>query len=269
MKQHMLMLGLAIGAVTSGGAHAELMSPFKEAIAAPIMQPVGDEVLAAQTGKFAGIPAISGFVLNLLSQWQLPNGESVAAAGTLAVSKTTNGFTAQSSVAAAVTSLVSQTNQAVNTYVNGVLNNGANGATVTGGENVQANGVSQVTQVAGFNNAGSNSATIDFSPNSTPQLLNGMTSASASGPNGLAASIAFTSAGAVVKLNTPAGVATQTLATSPTQSANIAQLLQIAGNNQNVVNQLQLHLQTSAVTANQLRLMGVQAALANMTTIKK
>jgi hypothetical protein len=269
MKQRKLMLGFAIGAAVSGAAHAELMSPFKEAIAAPIMQPVGDEVLAAQTGKFAGIPAISGFVLNLLSQWQLPNGESVAAGGTLAVSKTANGYSLQSSVNAAVTSLVNQTNQAVNTYVNGVLNNGANGATTAGGENVRANGVSQVTQVAGFNNIGNNSATIDFSPGNTPQTFNGATQASASGPNGLAASIAFNATGAVVKLNTPAGIATQQITANPTQAANIAQLMKIAGNNQTVTNQLQLHLQTNTLTANQLRLMGVQAALANMSSLKK
>ncbi|HTJ92537.1 MAG TPA: peptidase C39 [Pararobbsia sp.] len=269
MKQSKLMLGFAIGAAVSGVAHAELMSPFNEAIAAPIMQPVGDEVLAVQTGKFAGIPAISGFVLNLLSQWQLPNGESVAAGGTLAVSKTPNGYSLQSSVNAAVTHLVDQTNQAVNTYVNGILNNGANGATTTGGENVKVNGVSQVTQVAGSYNIGNNSATIDFSPGMQPQTFNGATSASASGPNGLAASIAFNANGAVVRLNTPAGVATQQITANPTQAANIAQLMKIAGNNQTVVNQLQLHLQTNTLTANQLRLMGVQAALANMTSPKK
>lgn len=270
MMQRIFALGFAIGAVASGAAHAELMSPFSESIAAPIMQPVGDEVLAAQTGKFAGIPSISGFVLNLLSQWQLPNGESVAAAGTLAVSKTADGFSAQTSVNAAIRNLVSQTNQAVNTYVQGQLNNGANGATTTGGENVKVNGVSQVTQVAGYNNIGNNSAVIDFSPGkATPQTYNGATSASASGPNGLAANIAFTANGAVVQLNTPAGIATQTITANQNQAANIAQLMKIAGNNQAVTNQLQLHLQTSTLTANQLRVMGVQAALANMTSLKK
>lgn len=271
MKQRKLMLGLTVGIAMTGLAHAELMTPFSGSIAAPILQPVGDEVLAAQTGKFAGIPAISGFVLNLLSQWQLPNGQSVAAAGTLAVSKNASGgFTTQSSVSAAVNNLVNQTNQAVNSYVNSVLGaTGANGATVTGGQSVQANGVSQVTQVAGYNNIGNNSAVIDFSPSNTPSNFNGATAANASGPNGLAANIAFTSTGAVVKLNTPAGVATQQITANPNQAANIAQLMKIAGNNQAVTNQLQLHLQTSSLTANQLRLMGVQAALANMTSLKK
>ncbi|WP_147432229.1 peptidase C39 [Pararobbsia silviterrae] len=246
------------------------MSPFTASVAEPMLQPVGDEVLAAQTGKAVGVSTISGFVLNLLSQWQLPNGESVSATGTLAVSKTATGYTAKTGATAIVNELVSQTNQAVNTYVSGLLNNGANGATTTGGENVQVNGVSQVTQVAGNNNVGSNTATIDFSPTSAAsQILNGQTSANASGANGLAASIAFNSTGAVLKLTTPAGVATQQVTANATQSANIAQLMKIAGNNQAVMNQLQLHLQTSALTANQLRLMGVQAALANMTSLKK
>lgn len=268
MKRNMLMLGCLFGATASCAAHAELSSPF-EAVAVPLMQPVGDEVLATQTGKFAGVPAISGFVLSLLSQWQLPNGEAAAATGTLAVSRTANGLSTQSNVQALVKSIVTATGEAVNTTLNGILNNGANGATTTGGENVKANGVSQVTQVAGSNNIGSNTAVIDFSPGNPGQLYNGLTQASASGPTGLAASIAFTPTGAMVRLNTPAGVATQQIVTSQNQTGNIAQLLKIAGNNQAVMNQIQLHLQTSTLTSNQLRLIGVQAALANMTNVKK
>jgi hypothetical protein len=270
MKRNMLMLGCVFGVTVPFAAHAErLSSPFSDAITAPLMQPVGDEVLASQTGKFAGVPAISGFVLSLLSQWQLPNGEAAAAAGTLAVALTANGLRAQSNTEAAVRSLVTSTGEAVNTAVNNALNNGANGATTSGGENVRVNGVSQVTQVAGYNNIGNNSAVIDFSPGNPGQLYNGYTQASAVGPTGLAAHIAFNSAGAAVSINTPAGIATQQIITSQNQTGNIAQLLKIAGNNQAVVNQLQLHLQTSNLTASQLRVIGVQAALANMTNVKK
>jgi hypothetical protein len=269
MKRNMLMISCLFGVAAPCAVHAEMSSPFSDAIAAPLMQPVGDEVLASQTGKFAGVPAISGFVLSLLSEWQLPNGEAAAATGTLAVTRTANGFTSQTNVAAAVKSLVTSTGDAVNTAMNGLLNNGANGATTSGGENVKVNGVSQVTQVAGSNNTGNNTAVIDFSPGNPGQLYNGQTQASASGPTGLAANIAFTSTGAMVSLNTPAGVATQQIITNANQTGNIAQLLKIAGNNQAVMNQLQLHLQTSTLTSNQLRMIGVQTALANMTTVKK
>jgi hypothetical protein len=273
MKRNMLMLGCVFGtfsAAVSCAAHAErFSSPFSDAIAAPLMQPVGDEVLARQTGKFAGVPAISGFVLSLLSQWQLPNGESLAATGTLAVSRTVNGFITQSNAGAVVQSLVNGNGQGVNTNANGVFNNGANGATTSGGENVRVNGVSQITQVAGYSNSGNNTAVIDFSPGNPGQLYNGNTQASANGPTGLAANIAFTSTGAMVSLNTPAGIATQQIITSQNQTGNIAQLLKIAGNNQAVTNQLQLHLQTSNLNSNQIRVIGVQSALANMTSIRK
>lgn len=273
MKRNMLMLGCMFGTFSvavSCAAHAErLSSPFSEPLAAPLMQPVGDEVLAVQTGKFAGVPAISGFVLNLLSQWQLPNGEAIAADATLAVSRTVNGLLAQTNANAAVRSLVNGNGQGADTNANGPANNGANGATTSGGENVRVNGVSQVTQVAGYNNTGSNSAVIDFSPGNPGQLYNGNTQASVSGPTGLAANIAFTPTGASVSLRTPAGIATQQIITSQNQTGNIAQLLKIAGNNQTVMNQLQLHLQTSNLTSNQLRQIGIQSALSNMVNVRK
>jgi hypothetical protein len=159
--------------------------------------------------------------------------------------------------------------QGADTNASGAFNNGANGATTSGGENVRVNGVSQVTQVAGYNNSGNNTAVIDFGPGNPGQLYNGNTQASANGPTGLAANIAFTSTGAIVSLNTPAGIATQQIVTSQNQTGNIAQLLKIAGNNQAVMNQLQLHLQTSNLSSNQIRVIGVQSALANMTSIRK
>src|SRR5215472_9789251 len=50
-------------------------------------EPVDDDVLAHQSGKYAGSDMISGFVLNVLSQWQLPNGASAIAQGALTVAQ--------------------------------------------------------------------------------------------------------------------------------------------------------------------------------------
>jgi hypothetical protein len=65
-------------------------------------------------------------------------------------------------------------------------------------------------------------------------------------------------------LQTPAGLATQTITPGASQQAGqIAQLLQIAGNNQQVANALQLHLQTQQMSASMLRQLGVLQALQN------
>ncbi|WP_028215939.1 hypothetical protein [Paraburkholderia oxyphila] len=224
-------------------------------------EPVGDDVLAHQTGKYAGSDMISGFVLNVLSQWQLPNGASAVAQGSLTVAQN-----AANQLSASV-----QTNVHVTDPVPGGTTAANSGATpntsASGGQNVSVNGVSQITQVAGDGNVGSNAATIDYS-NSITSGANtsaNQPSAAASNANGtIKAGIAFGSNGINVTLQTPAGIATQNILPSSTQQAGaIAQLLQIAGNNQQVANQLQLSLQTQQLTAQMIRQVGVLQALRN------
>ncbi|WP_206999534.1 peptidase C39 [Trinickia mobilis] len=218
-------------------------------------QAVGDDVLANQTGKYAGGSMISGFVLNLLSQWQLPNGAMAVAQGSLAVTAHGRGpMSAQVSTSAQV---LDNTNAG---------SNGANPhAIATGGQNIAVNGVSQVTQVAGNGNVGSNSTTIDFGNASIPSIPGSTNSPAASASNAsgsIKAGIAFGNGGVTVSLQTPAGLAAQSIAPNNTQQAGaIAQLLQIAGNNQAVANQLQLHLQTQQLSGNLLRQLGVMQAL--------
>jgi hypothetical protein len=226
---------------------------------------VGDDVLAHQTGKYAGSDMISGFVLNLLSQWQLPNGATAVAQGALAVA----------------TNAANQVSAQVKTYATvidpaqGGTNNGAGSganpnATATGGQNVSVNGVSQITQVAGSGNVGVNGATISYD-NNAPQFANlpganNQASASASNASGsIKAGISFGSNGVNVTLQTPAGIATQNIVPGNAQQAGaIAQLLQVAGNNQQVANQLQLSLQTQQMSAQMIRQVGVLQALRNL-----
>lgn len=225
---------------------------------------VGDDVLAHQTGKYAGSDMISGFVLNLLSQWQLPNGATAVAQGALAVAQ----------------NAANQVSAQVKTYATVVdptqggttgANSGANpNATATGGQNVSVNGVSQITQVAGNGNTGANAATISYD-NHAPQLANlpganNQSSASASNASGsIRSGISFGSNGVNVTLQTPAGIATQNIVPGNAQQAGaIAQLLQVAGNNQQVANQLQLSLQTQQMTSQMIRQTGVLQALRNL-----
>jgi hypothetical protein len=151
----------------------------------------------------------------------------------------------------------------------GPSGSGANrNASANGGQNVSVNGVSQISQVAGNGNLGTNQALIDFnaSPGSlTGGTYNNATSAAASNANGsVTAAVSFANGGISIALQTPAGIATQSVAPSSAQQAGmIAQLLQIAGNNQQVANQLQLHLQTQQMSASMLRQIGVLQALQN------
>ncbi|MCG5074556.1 peptidase C39 [Paraburkholderia tagetis] len=279
MKRNLSQCGIAAGVCAlacacSGNAYAaESLAATQAAVPAflsaggpdaqPVRcEPVGDDVLAHQTGKYAGSDMISGFVLNVLSQWQLPNGASAVAQGSLTVAQN-----AANRLSAGV-----QTTARVADPMPGGKNPGNSGAapnmSASGGQNVTVNGVSQITQVAGNGNVGSNAATIDYS--NTAMQLAGMTgsnqtSASASNANGtIKAGIAFGSNGINVTLQTPAGMATQNIVPGSAQQAGaIAQLLQVAGNNQQVANQLQLSLQTQQLSAHMIRQAGVLQALRN------
>ncbi|APR37732.1 peptidase C39 [Paraburkholderia sp. SOS3] len=223
-------------------------------------QPVGDDVLASQTGKFANGQMISGFVLNLLSQWNLPNGASAIAQGSLAVAQ---------NAANQMSATVNSTARVVNG--SGRDSGADRSAQVDGGQRIAVNGVSQVTQVAGNSNIGMNAAQIDFTGNALPSASgNGATRASASNANGtIRAGITFGNGGVSVALQTPAGMATQTIAPGGGQAGSIAQMLQIAGNNQQVANQLQLQLQTAQMSSASLRQAGVLQALQNAINARR
>lgn len=262
MDRNLLTIGCALCFTTCGLASvahaAEQTSTVFEDGGALKLQPVDDAILANQTGKGIVGDIISGVVITLLSQWQLPNGATAAASGSLAIgTNTPNQPSVQFNSAASVTG------------PNTGGGSGANrNASASGGQNVSVNGVSQIAQVAGNGNLGTNQALIDFdaSPGSlTGGSYNNATSASASNANGsVKASVSLANGGISISLQTPGGIATQTIAPSSAQQAGmIAQLLQIAGNNQQVANQLQLHLQTQQMSASMLRQIGVLQALQN------
>ncbi|HEY1609526.1 MAG TPA: peptidase C39 [Paraburkholderia sp.] len=244
-------------------------------------QGVGDDVLATQTGKYAGAEMISGFVLNLLSTWQLPSGAAAQAQGSLTVAQNAaNQASAQVQTAARIVQSGSGTTAANNGAgrgANGDTGSGANAnanananASATGGQNVTVNGVSQITQVAGSGNVGSNSTQIEYSNNAAQYaaVSGGSASPSASATNAsgtMKAAVAFANGGVTVALQTPAGLATQSIVPGNTQQAGrTAQLLQVAGNNQQVTNQLQLVLQTQQISGAALRQIGVLQALHNV-----
>ncbi|WP_144137817.1 peptidase C39 [Paraburkholderia sp. BCC1884] len=266
MKQQLTRLGLAICTVMCGlssNVHAasatgspplpEFLAAHDAGTAALKVQMVDDDVLATQTGRGVGGMMISGFVLNVLSQWQLPNGVTALAQGTLSAVQNTVG-----QVVTSVNTLASVTGGTGSS-----ANSGANpNAQTNGGQSISVNGVSQVTQVAGDRNSGSNSALIDFNSNTlnVAGTANAPSASASNSTGSVKAGISFGSNGISVALQTPAGLATQTIAPG---NGQIAQLLQIAGNNQQVANALQLHLQTQQMSASMVRQLGVLQALQN------
>ncbi|WP_341314686.1 peptidase C39 [Paraburkholderia sp. IMGN_8] len=254
-----IMCGLTSSAYASQSAGLPPVPEFLASrdidSAAIKVQMVDDEVLANQTGKYAGGTMISGFVLNVISQWQLPNGANALAQGTLTAVQNAAG-----QLASTVNTLARVTDGG---FGNAGANSGANpNAQASGGQSISVNGVSQVTQVAGDRNIGANSALIDFNNNavSPASTANAPSAAAGNSAGSIKAGISFGSNGVSVALQTPAGLATQTITTS---NGQIAQLLQIAGNNQQVANQLQLHLQTQQMSAAMIRQLGVLQALQN------
>lgn len=273
MKQHLTRLGFAICTMMCGlsgpGGSAQAASgtgsaPAPEPLASHDIgsatvkvQLVDDDVLAGQTGKYAGGTMISGFVLNVISQWHLPNGVTALAQGTLSAAQNASGQTTS-----AVSTLASVSGGGPGSHTN-ANNAGANpNAQVNGGQSISVNGVSQVTQVAGDRNSGINSALIDFNNNAAmlAGTANAPSAAASNSTGSVKAGISFGSDGIRVALQTPAGLATQTIAPG---NGQIAQLLQIAGNSQQAVNALQLHLQTQQMSAAMLRQLGVLQALQN------
>ena len=267
MDQKLITAGCMLCFATCGLASVAraaepTIAPVFEDVAAVKLQPVDDTILASQSGKGLAGEIISGVVVNLLSQWNQPNGTTAVAQGALAiVTNTLNQVSVQLSSSAAV-------NGPNNGAGNGASSGANPNASATGGQNASVNGVSQITQVAGNGNSGNNQAVIDFNTplsNVSTGSFNNASSAFASNANGsVKAGVSFGNGGISIALQTPAGLATQTIAPGNSQQAGqIAQLLQIAGNNQQVANALQLHLQTQQMSASMLRQLGVLQALQN------
>ncbi|GAB3628223.1 hypothetical protein PTE30175_01949 [Pandoraea terrae] len=221
-------------------------------------QAVDDDVLAQATGKYLDQNMIAGFQLVLQSQWQTPSGANLIASGAIDVQKAGNGYQVGTSGATGVTPALTNVLPSANNMVSSAL------ATI--------NGVAQITQVAGNGNAATNFASIDFSPvaHLVPTGGTGGATSSSTSLGGSTAQVAINAAGVNLNLSTPFGNVSQSVAGGAGGAANrLMQLVQVTGNNQQVLNTLNLHLQTSPITADALRQIGIQSALANMLPARR
>ncbi|WP_139133437.1 peptidase C39 [Pandoraea sp. ISTKB] len=235
---------------------ASAVPAFASSVVPESWTPVSDEVLSHATGKYAQQNMITGFQLVMQSQWQMPTGASLMATGVLGV---TNGQVQTGSSTAIIPGVVNATAPTTQS--------------VTGGANVLMNGVAQITQVAGDANNAMNKAIIQYGPGISLALLVPVSGSSSSSSNttvgNLSASVAISSAGMQLALNTPNGNLGQSIAGGAGGAMNqIMQVVQVAGNAQQVMNTLQLNLQTGALTSAGLRQLGVQNAMANMVAVR-
>ncbi|QDX21358.1 hypothetical protein FP568_08890 [Pandoraea pnomenusa] len=240
---------------------ASAVPAFASSVVPESWTPVSDEVLSHATGKYAQQNMITGFQLVMQSQWQMPTGASLMATGVLGVNQGAGGYQVQTGAAT------------------GILPGVANATTpvtqvVSGGASVLINGVAQITQVAGDANNALNKAVIQYAPG---VAIASLIPVSGQGANhsqttvgNLNASVAITSAGMQITLNTPNGNLGQSIGGGAGAAMNqIMQVVQVAGNAQQVMNTLQLNLQSSPITSGGLRQAGVQSALANMAAIRR
>ena len=239
---------------------ASALPAFASSVVPETWTPVSDEVLSHATGKYAQQNMITGFQLVMQSQWQMPTGASLMATGVLGVNQ---GGGAQVQTGATT----------------GIIPGVVNATTpitqiVSGGASVLVNGVAQITQVAGDANNALNKATIQFGPGVPIATLIPVGGQGANGSQttvgNLSASVAITSAGMQVSLNTPNGNLGQSVGGGAGAAMNqIMQVVQVAGNAQQVMNTMQLNLQTSPLTSNALRQLGIQNAMANMVAVRR
>jgi hypothetical protein len=240
---------------------ASALPAFASSVLPESWTPVSDEVLSHATGKYAQQNMISGFQLVMQSQWQMPTGASLMATGVLGVNQGGVG------------------NQVQTGATTGIIPGIVNATTpvtqiVSGGASVLVNGVAQVTQVAGNANNALNKATIQFAPGVPMATLIPVSGQGANGSQttlgNLSASVAITSAGMQIALNTPNGNLGQSVGGGAGAAMNqIMQVVQVAGNAQQVMNTMQLNLQTSPLTSNALRQVGIQNAMANMIAVRR
>lgn len=218
--------------------------------------PVDDDTLAHATGKYLDQNMISGFQLEMISHWQTPSGANLYAAGAVSVQRNGSDLSVTANTSSSITP--------------GQGDPSAKGLQVPrGGNLLRINGVGQITQVAGNSNAVTNQTLIDFQPKT------GGGGGGASNPGSkttlgtMSAAVSIGANGLNLALEAPFGTVQQNIASGAGSLNRIMQVVQVAGDQQQVINSLQLHLQTNPVTADLLRQIGVQQAVSSTLGIRR
>jgi hypothetical protein len=222
-----------------------------------VVELADDGELAQQRGKYLGASIVSGFMIEMASQWRNEAGQAAAEARMLA----TNLRSSTANVAAST--------QASVQMGAGALAGASSGATASGGAGVQVNGVGQVTQVAGNNNLASNTTSISMQTAPLPTLPSGSALATAA-QNGFTAQAQAGAGGVQVAITSPMGVASQSVTPNLAGAAgSVMQVAQMAGNAQLIANQLSIQLQIQTMSRQQLAQIGVAQALQSVAGLRR
>lgn len=253
MKCHRLSSVLPIAlAMAAVATPAVALPPSHEAAPQPAHIPViegeavADSELAAISGKYFGANMLVGLRVDLVSSLANGQGGAGKAVGSLYIARTAEGFDIRvhSQADASGTSSAAP---------------GA-GTMVSGGDQIQVNGIGQITQVAGDGNRMANIAVIGVTDNlAAPEGFNGRTSAQADS-GGISARVTFADGG--LRLGLAAGGATISQAMSPANGGQITQIGQIAGNGFAASNNMHLQLMTATMSSLSAQQIGIQQALA-------
>lgn len=211
---------------------------------------VDDATLSQVSGKFFGANMLVGLRIDLVSTMHSAQGGNAHATGSMQVVPDGNGgYLVQ-----------------VHADSGAGAGNGAApaaGRVASGGEQLQVNGIGQVTQIAGDGNRLGNLTSISFSSAANAgHDFNGRAS-SASAAGAMSASVSFDPAvGATLSITGPGSLLAQQVGSDA--GGSIRQLGQIAADNVTAQNQLRLQLFTAAMPDSWQQHLGIKQALAGM-----
>ena len=234
-----------------GGTPAWSAAPIQ-----PVMvELVDDGELAAARGKYLGQFVVTGFMVEMATQWL--NHEAVA--------------TASARLTAAGLDHAGRPDVSVNTSAHVTASNQASSAPApTGVPALQISGLGQVSQIAGDGNSMANVTTIAFQREALPGPGSSGAATSDAAAAGYRAHAAIAGNTLVIGVATPSGVATQAIHSRGASGAgNLMQTAQIVGHQQQVVNQMSVQLQIRSMSASQLSQIGIAQALEAVSMMRR
>lgn len=218
----------------------------------PLRAELVDELTLSQvSGKYFGANMLVGLRLEVTSTLHTAHG-SANATGSLSIQRTGTGFDVQVDSRSGAAGLAP------------MPASGVGGASATGADGLQVNGIGQISQIAGDDNRMANVTTIRFLPAgagaSDPAGYNGQTS-SAAEAGAMTARITFLDGGMQLGVAGPGVTLAQQFVAGGGQ---VLQSAQVAGNGMFGSNQMLLTLMTGTMPTQVQHQLGVQQALAGL-----
>lgn len=223
-----------------------------------VVELAADDELAQMRGKYLGSNIVSGFMIEMATRWRNEAGQAAAEARLLASNL-------HGSTASVATDVHTSVQMGANALAGGTPN-----ASASGGAAVQVNGVGQVTQVAGSNNAASNATSISLQTAPLATMPGNGQAASSATQSGFTAQAQIGQGGVQVAVTSPMGIASQAVTSGLGGAAgSVTQVAQLAGNAQVITNQLTIQLQMQAMSRQQLAQIGVAQALRAIAGLRR